>query len=109
MIERLAQIVVIVLVIAGAAVFLHAAEDNLAEDNFLTNTVSTIFEKVNKVASGEEPILVKDYNKADTRGHHDYTTDALGRKIQEPTIKTTGSLPPSKEEKAKAAADKKSE
>jgi hypothetical protein len=108
MVKRFTQAVMIPLVMGSMVTLAYAAEDNMAEDNFITNTVSTIFDKVNKVASGEEPILVKDYNKSDTRGH-DYTKDALGRNIQEPTIRTTGALPPSKEEKAKAAADKKAE
>jgi hypothetical protein len=108
MIKRFAQVAMLTLVMGGAAVLADAADDNLAEDNFLTNTINSVFEKVNKVASGEEPILVKDYNKSDKKAP-DYTTDALGRKIQEPTIRTTGSLPPAKDEKATPSADKKTE
>lgn len=104
MAERLVRVMVVALVVSGAAVLSHAAEDNIAEDNFLTNAVSSVFDKVNKVTSGEESIFIKDYNKPDTKPQ-DYTTDALGRKIQEPTIRTTGAIPLTKEEKAKAAAD----
>lgn len=105
---RLTRLVMFTLVIASAAVLAYAAEDNLAEDNFLTNTINSVFDKVNKVASGEESILVKDYNKPD-KGSQDYTTDALGRKIQEPKIRSTGAIPPSKDEKSVTAEEKKSE
>ncbi len=108
MIKRLTQAAMLTLAIAGVAVLAYAAEDNLAEDNFLTNTINSVFDKVNKVASGEEGILVKDYNKSDEKPQN-YTTDALGRKIQEPTIRSTGALPPSRDEKGVSAADKKAE
>ena len=108
MTERLKQVLILTLVMAGMAASLYAAEDNLAEDNFLTNMINSVVDKVNKVTSGEEGILIKDYNKSDTRSP-DYTRDALGRKIQEPTIRSTGALPPAKDEKRAVAADKKEE
>jgi hypothetical protein len=108
MVKRFTQVVMLALVIGSVTVLAYAADDNLAEDNFLTNTINSVFDKVNKVASGEESILVKDYNKPD-RKPQDYTTDALGRKIQEPTIRSAGALPPSKNEKVMPSADKKAE
>ena len=108
MIKRFTQVVMLTFVIGSVSVLVYAADDNLAEDNFLTNTINSVFDKVNKVASGEEPILVKDYNKSDEKTQS-YTTDALGRKMQEPTIRSTGALPPSKGEKAMPEADKKAE
>ena len=108
MTERLKQVLILTLVMVGMAASLYAAEDNLAEDNFLTNTINSVIDKVNKVTSGEEGILIKDYNKSDSRSP-DYTRDALGRKIQEPTIRSTGALPPSKDEKGVSAAGKKTE
>jgi hypothetical protein len=108
MVERLMRVSILAIAIAGVAVLAYAADDKLAEDNFLTNTINSVFDKVGKVTSGEEGIFIKDYNKPDRKAQ-DYTTDALGRKIAEPTIRSTGALPPSKDEKAKAAADKKAE
>lgn len=106
MVRRSARIAVFALIIAGAAAPLHAADDVLSEDNFFTNTINSVFDKVNKVTSGEESIIIKDYDKPDEKAP-DYTRDALGRKIQEPTIRSTGGLPPSKEEKTAAAANEK--
>lgn len=102
MVGRVKRVAVLALIIAGTAVFAYAADDKLAEDNFLTNTINSVFDKVSKVTSGEEGIIIKDYNKSEEK-REDYTRDALGRKIQEPAIRTKGALPPTKEEKAKAA------
>jgi hypothetical protein len=108
MIGRLKQVLILALVMAGIAASSYAADDNAADDNFLTNTINSIFDKVGKVTSGEEGILIKDYNKSDAKAP-DYATDALGRKIQEPTIRSTGALSASKDEKGTSAADKKTE
>ncbi len=104
--ERIVVILICVFVLTGAAYLAYAVEDNIAEDNFLTNAITSVIDKVNKVTSGEEPILIKDYNKSD-EPEQDYTTDALGRKVKAPTIRSTGGIPLSKDEKAAAAADEK--
>lgn len=65
----------------------YAVEEKPKDDSFVVSTVNAIFDKVNQYSSGEKGILIEDYDKPEEKGG-DYTTDALGRKLAEPTIRT---------------------
>jgi len=83
----------------------YSAEEAPKDDGFVTSTVNAIFDKVNQYSSGEKGILIKDYDKSD-EGKKDYNTDALGRKIAEPTIRT---VPPKTAVSAAASEEPKKE
>jgi hypothetical protein len=83
--------IIIFISVICAAAFAGTAcceqKDKPADDSFLVSAVNAVFDKVNQYSSGEKGILLTDYDKPEAP-RRDYETDALGRKIPEPTIRT---------------------
>ena len=98
MTARITQALLFTIIMAGMAFSAYAADDKFSDDNFLTSSINAIFDKVNKVTSGEEGIFIKDYNKSE-ENVPDYSKDALGRKIKEPTIRSSVKGAPAKDAK----------
>jgi maltodextrin utilization protein YvdJ len=104
MIGKAIQALIFIMAVIVIGVAVYAAEDKFGDDNFLTSSINAVFDKVSKVTSGEQGILIKDYDKEESRT--DYSRDALGRKIQEPTIRTTTKGLPAKDAPATPAEEK---
>lgn len=84
------------IIAAGAVPAFGDQRDQPQDENFVTNAVTSVLDKVNQYSSGEKGILIEDYDKPEAK-RPDYMTDALGRKIPEPTIRTA----PAKKEEPK--------
>lgn len=84
---RVILFVFLILFISGVS---YAGDDTTWNDNFLSNALSDVFTKVNKVASGDDPIFSKDAKGADnllTQGHLD-DRNALGTRRPDVTSKS---------------------
>ena len=57
----------------------------MADDNFITSSINAVFDKVNQYTSGEKGIVLDNWRGT---GKENYPTDALGRRIPEPVIRT---------------------
>jgi hypothetical protein len=85
---RIMQVVFFAFIMAFAVFLAYSADERAADDGFISSTINAVFDKVNKYTSGEKSFFIKDYNKPDNV-EKDYSTDALGRKVQEPVIRTS--------------------
>lgn len=63
-----------------------AESEKLGRDDFVSSTISDVFDKVGKYTSGEKRLFDPDEKKAATR-EAGYDTDPLGRKIPDQAIK----------------------
>jgi hypothetical protein len=90
------------LAVAVSAVSAYPADDKPSGDDFITSSVTAVFDKVNQYTSGEKSIILDDWRG--TKKKDEYMTDALGRRIEEPIIRTR---PASSADKAKAADEMK--
>lgn len=63
----------------------HAGEGELGKDDFVTSTISDVFNKVGEYTSGEKTLLDPVDDKSSKRSGAD--KDALGRDIEDPAIK----------------------
>lgn len=84
-----ARIAVVVLFsFAAAGALTVSAEDaKLGQDDFVSSSISAVFDKVGEYTSGEKRILSEDAEGASDEDM--YTEDALGRKVPaEPRLKT---------------------
>ena len=108
MTTRIAQVLLFTLIMAGMIVSAHAEDERVAGDGFLSSTIDSVLDKMNKFTSGEEGIFIKDFDKPD-ESRQDYSKDALGRKIQEPTIRTSTKASSAKGASVSPAAPEKKE
>jgi hypothetical protein len=72
----------------------YAEDEHLGKDDFLTSSISAVFDKVGQYTSGEKRLLgPQDEGMRQGAG---YAEDALGRKLNE-GVTITGSLTPAKD------------
>lgn len=95
-----AIIAMIALSLAFSVVVGAVEEEKLGRDDFVSTTISAVFDKVGQYTSGEKGILLKEEKTGD---RDRYSTDALGRPMPEQVIKTKPS--PDKTEKKPSVVD----
>lgn len=78
------KITVFIFIAASMALTACAESSELGKDDFVTTTISDVFNKVGQYTSGEKTILdpVETGSKKSVR-----ETDALGRPVSDPAIK----------------------
>ena len=78
----------LVIMMTAAGVPAYAEEAKAPNDDFISSTISDVFDKLGKYTVGEKDIFYsKDENK-DKDKDADYERDALGRKVPRATLKT---------------------
>ncbi len=90
--DKIMMILLAVLIVAVGYSALFAEGEKIGEGDFVSSTISDVFDKLNQYSSGKKHILYteEELNKEDNI----YDRDALGRKVQAVTIRSGKGLPP---------------
>lgn len=80
----MARVFLSLLFILTAVGMASADEAKLGKDDFISSTISDVFDKVGKVTSGEERIIKDDYRSTDKGVGY---TEPAGRPLEDPAIK----------------------
>lgn len=94
-------LVVIAAVMAAAAVAGAEERGTLGKDDFVTSSIDAVFDKVNKITSGEEKII--DRKLMETGEESGRGEDALDRKLSGSVVIRTGKTTPGAQAAAAAA------
>jgi hypothetical protein len=79
----------IVLVIIGACIAAYAEEEKVGEGNFLSNTITSVFDKVGKYTSGEKKLIPLDRDSWNSE-EKAYEADPLDKKMSKNVTIRTG-------------------
>ncbi|MBP7056436.1 MAG: hypothetical protein KBB52_06265 [Candidatus Omnitrophica bacterium] len=81
----LRKIVLVFVISVLTAAVLYGGEGEIGKDDFITSTISDVFNKVGQYTSGEKTLL-DPVDSDDRRGNYSQK-DVLGREIEDPAIK----------------------
>ncbi|MDD5496561.1 MAG: hypothetical protein PHP46_05625 [Candidatus Omnitrophica bacterium] len=89
------RILLLVLIMMLAGVFSYAEEKKGAGDDFISSTVSDVFDKVNKYTSGQKDLFATpdEDTGAGSGDAMGFTRDSLGRKVPRSTLKSGTASP----------------
>ena len=87
-------VIIVFILVAVLGIAAYAVDDKSGEDNFLSSTVGSIFDKVGQYTSGEKGIFESENSKPGQ--DEGYTTDALGNRVPDTTIKSADTSSPNK-------------
>jgi len=79
------RLLVVALAIAVAAGVAWAAENKSGGDNFFTDSINSVFDKLGKIGTDEEPIFNEDAKGID-KDILEYDRDSLGRRVPKSTV-----------------------